>query len=79
MSVVTKDYLGRTLEVGDFVIYMKQHYRQLHLAKIEKFTATGKPRIRWGEHDWCTLLQTGDQLVIVEGHDLTYYFLNQKL
>ena len=78
MSVVPKDYLGRPLAVDDFVIYMRQGYRQLHLAKIEKFTTTGKPRIRWGEHDWCTLLQTGDQLVKVEGPDLTYFFLNQK-
>ena len=79
MSVVTKDYLGRTLEVGDFVIYMRQGYRELRLAQIEKFTATGKARIswkeKWGDRD---LLQEGYQLVKVEGEELTFFLLNQK-
>ena len=75
---MTKDYLGRTLELDDYVIYMKQHSRELHLGQIIKFTATGKARVRWAEHDWAVLLQEGKQLVKVEGPDLTYFFLNQK-
>lgn len=75
---MTKDYLGRTLELEDHVVFMAQHYRHLRLAKIYAFTSSGKVRIHWGEHDWQTLLQTGDQLVKVEGPDLTYFLLNQK-
>lgn len=75
---MTKDYLGRPLEVDDHVIFMAQHYRRLRLAKIYAFTDSGKVRISWGEHKWQTLLQTGDQLVKVEGPDLTYFLLNQK-
>ena len=78
MSAVTKDYLGRTLELEDHVIYMQQNYRNLRLAKIYAFTASGKVRIRWGDHDWQTLLQEGHQLVKVEGEDLTFFLLNQK-
>ena len=75
---MTKDYLGRDLAIDDFVIYMKQGYRQMNLAKIYDFTATGKVRIRWGDKKWQQLLQDGDQLVKVEGADLTYFFLNQR-
>lgn len=75
---MTKDYLGRELAVDDHVIYMSQSYRRLRLARIYAFTSTGKPRIRWGDKDWQTLLQTGDQLVKVEGPELTYFLLNQK-
>lgn len=75
---MTKDYLLRPLAVDDHVIFMAQHYRQLRLARIYAFTASGKVRIRWGDHDWQTLLQTGDQLVKVEGPDLTAFLLQQK-
>lgn len=75
---MTKDYLGRVLAKDDFVIYMKQGYRQMNLAKIYAFTETGKVRIRWGDNKWQTLLQDGEQLVKVEGTDLTYFFLNQR-
>lgn len=76
---MTKDYLGRQLAAGDFVIYMRQGYRELRLAQIIKFTATGKVRIawkeKWGDRD---LLQEGNQLVKVEGEELTFFLLNQK-
>jgi hypothetical protein len=76
---MTKDYLGRQLTVGDFVIYMRQGYRELRLAQIIKFTTTGKVRIswkeKWGDRD---LLQEGNQLVKVEGEELTFFLLNQK-
>ena len=76
---MTKDYLGRQLALDDFVIYMRQGYRELRLAQIKKFTATGKVRIawkeKWGDRD---LLQDGNQLVKVEGEELTFFLLNQK-
>lgn len=76
---MTKDFLGRELEVGDFVVFMKQHYRELKLAKIKSFTKTGKPRIcwqtKWGESE---LMQTGEQLVKVEGPELTAILLSRK-
>lgn len=75
---MTKDYLGRTLEVGDHVIFMSQSYRRLRLARVYAFTPSGKVRIRWADQDWATLLQEGDQIVKVEGEDLTFFLLNQK-
>jgi len=75
---VTKDYLGRPLELGDYVIFMKQYARELQLGSIIHFTPSGKARVKWDNHDWAKLLQEGRQLVKVEGPDLTYFFLNQK-
>jgi uncharacterized phage-like protein YoqJ len=75
---MTKDFLGRELAVDDFVVFMKQHYRELKLAKIKRFTKTGKPYIcwqtKWGERE---LLQNGSQLVKVEGPDLTAFLLTR--
>lgn len=73
-----KDYLGRQIDVDDYVVFMQQHYRRLKLAKVYAVTSTGKVRITWGEHEWQKLLQTGDQLVKVEGEDLTFFLLTQK-
>ena len=74
-----RDFLGRELAVDDFVIFMRQGYRELKLAKVKSFTKTGKPRIcwqtKWGERE---LLQDGDQLVKVEGPDLTAFLLSRK-
>lgn len=75
---MTKDYLLRPLEVGDFVIYMRQGYRQMNLAKIYAITESGKVRIRWGDSKYATLLQEGNQVVKVEGPDLTAFLLQQK-
>lgn len=76
---MTQDFLGRELEVDDFVVFMKQHYRELKLGKIKMFTKTGKPRVcwqtKWGEQD---LLQEGSQLVKVEGPELTAILLARK-
>ena len=73
-----KDYLGRELAVDDFVIFIKQGYRELKLAKVKSFTKTGKPRICW-QTKWgqCELLQDGSQLVKVEGPDLTAFLLTR--
>jgi hypothetical protein len=76
---MTRDFLGRELAVDDFVIFMRQGYRELKLAKIKSFTKTGKPRIcwqtKWGEQE---LLQDGTQVVKVEGPDLTAFLLTRK-
>ena len=73
-----KDYLNRELVVGDYVVFMSQHYRRLRLAHIYEITSKGKVRIRWGDKDWQVLLQTGDQVVRVDGPDLTAFLLQQK-
>ncbi len=71
-----KDFLGRELALGDFVVYMVPNYRRLKLANITDFTKT-KVRIRWGELRWQTMLQNSDTLVKVEGADLTMFLLQQ--
>lgn len=75
---MTKDYLLRPLEVGDYVIYMQQSYRRMKLAQIYAITDSGKVRIRWGDSKYATLLQEGSQVVKVEGPDLTAFLLQQK-
>lgn len=74
-----RDFLGRELAVDDFVIFMRQGYRELKLAKVKSFTKTGKPRVcwqtKWGERE---LLQDGSQVVKVEGPDLTAFLLSRK-
>lgn len=74
----SKDYLHRDLKEGDYVVFMSQHYRRLRLAHIYAITSTGKVRLRFGDKDWQTLLQTGDQVVKVDGPDLTAFLLQQK-
>ena len=75
---MTKDFLGRNLEVGNFVVFMRQHYRELKLGKIKMFTKTGKPRICWQtKYGECELLQDGSQLVKVEGPELTAILLTR--
>jgi hypothetical protein len=74
-----RDFLGRELAVDDFVIFIRQGYRELKLAKIKEFTKTGKPRLcwqnKWGEQE---LLQDGSQVVKVEGSDLTFFLLSKQ-
>lgn len=76
---MTKDFLGRELEVGNFVVFMRQHYRELKLGKIKAFTKTGKPRVCWQtKHGELELLQDGSQVVKVEGPELTAILLMRK-
>ena len=74
-----RDFLGRELAVDDFVVFMRQHYRELKLGRIKTFTKTGKPRVcwqtKWGEQE---LLQEGSQVVKVEGPELTAILLMRK-
>lgn len=74
-----KDYLGRDLAVDDFVIFMRQSYRELKLGKISRFTKTGKPYVSWQtKYGQRELLQNGNQVVKVEGPDLTAFLLSRK-
>ena len=72
------DFLGRPLDVGDFVVFMRHGVRQFKLGKIKKFARSGKPYVCWqtnfGE---VQLLQQGYQLVKVEGPDLTFFLLSK--
>jgi hypothetical protein len=69
-----RDFLGRELQVGDYVIYQKQSYRGYNLAKVIKFTPQ-KVRVKYGDSKYCELLQAPEQLVKVEGEEVTMYYL----
>lgn len=71
-----KDFLGRELAIGDFVVFIVPNYRQLRLANVVDFTKT-KTRIRWGNRPWDNMLQNSQALVKVEGPDLTMFLLQQ--
>ena len=73
-----RDFLGQELNLGDYVIFMKQHYREFGMGKIIKFTPQ-KVRVKWGTHDWAELLQTADQLVKVEGEEVFAYALKNGI
>jgi hypothetical protein len=75
---MTKDYLGRELGLGDFVVFMRPRYREFALGNIVKFTPTGMARIKFGESSWQNILQGGAQLVKVEGAELSVLLLKQK-
>lgn len=68
-----RDFLKRELAVDDYVVFITPNYRSLKLGKITRFTNTmcvvsynkGRTELR----------QQPDQLVKVEGEDLTAYFL----
>ena len=73
-----RDFLGRELNLGDYVIFMKQHYREFGMGKIVKFTPQ-KVRVKWGPAPWAELLQTADQLVKVEGEEVFAYALKNGI
>ena len=73
-----RDFLGRELNLGDYVIFMKQHYREFGMGKIVKFTPQ-KVRVKYGNHDRLELLQTADQLVKVEGEEVFAYALKNGI
>ena len=73
-----KDFLGQELALGDYVIYMKQHYREFGMGKIVKFTPQ-KVRIKWANSQWAELLQTADQLVKVSGEEVFAYALKNGI
>ncbi len=73
-----KDFLGQELTVGDYVMYMKQHYRELGMGKITKFTPK-KVHVKWGSSEWASILQTPDQLVKVSGEEVFAYALKNGI
>jgi hypothetical protein len=76
---MSKDFLGRDLNQGDYVVFIKQGYRELKLAKIKAFSKTGKARVVWNtEYGHRDLLQDGSKLVKVEGPELTALLLMKK-
>lgn len=66
------DYLGKELAIGDYVVFVRQRYREFAKGQIIKFTdknvrlrcldSHGNPM---PERSWCsnTLLQTPKQLI----------------
>jgi hypothetical protein len=75
---MSKDYLGRDLALGDFVVFMRPRYREFALGCIVKFTPTGMARVKYGENSRYEILQGGAQLVKVEGAELSVLLLKQK-
>jgi hypothetical protein len=69
-----RDFLGRELQIDDYVIYQKQSYRGYNLAKVIKFTPQ-KVRVKYGDSKYCELLQAPEQLVKVEGQEVVMYYL----
>lgn len=71
------DFLGRRLELDDHVIMMQGRYKSFRLAKIIKFTPK-KVRVKWGESIYSEMLQDSNQLVKVEGPEVTLYYLRHS-
>lgn len=69
-----RDFLGRELQLDDYVIFQMQHYRGYKLGKVIKFTPQ-KVRVKWGESNWAQILQAPEQLVKVEGQEAVMYYL----
>jgi hypothetical protein len=69
-----RDFLGRELQLDDYVIFQRQSYRGYKLGKIIKFTPQ-KVRVKYGETKWEEILQAPDQLVKVEGQEVVMYYL----
>jgi intein-encoded DNA endonuclease-like protein len=73
-----RDFLGRELNLGDYVIFMRQHYREFGMGKIVKFTPQ-KVKVKYGNTEYQQLLQTADQLVKVEGEEVFSYALKNGI
>lgn len=73
-----QDFLKRDLHIDDYVILINPSYRRLLLARVTRFTETGNGcYVKWGESAYDEKRQSGDQLVKVEGPDLTMYMLKK--
>lgn len=72
-----KDFLGKELEVGDYVVLVRPNYRELMLATIIKFSPK-QVRVKWGEGKYEQTSQYPYQLIKVESKDATWYFLNKQ-
>ncbi len=73
-----EDFLKRKIEIGDSVVLIHPYYKRLLLARVTKFTAKGNDcYVAWGPNTWDEKRQRGDQLVKVDGPDLTMYLLKK--
>lgn len=71
-----QDFLGRELQLGDFVIFKNPGYSDLTLGKVVKITPKMvrlEYKSRYGEKD-STVINSGDT-VRVDEKELTVYFL----
>ena len=75
-----QDFLKRELEIGDSVIFITPGYRGYTLGRIDSLTPS-KVRVLTGWQSWDgrpnTLLQDPNQLVKVDGPNLTMYLLKK--
>jgi hypothetical protein len=72
------DFLKRKIEIGDHVILINPGYKELLLARVDRFTAKGNDcYVRWGPGSYYEKRHRGDQLVKVEGPDLVVYLLKK--
>jgi len=71
-----KDFFGKDLSVGDFVVIMKPNYRELVLGQIIKFSPK-QVRVKWGEEKWDQVSQFPSQVVKIDPNDATMYFLKK--
>jgi hypothetical protein len=69
-----RDFLGRELQLDDYVIFQTNNYRGFKLGKIINFTPE-RVRVKYGESVWNQILQKPTNLVKVEGGDVTMYYL----
>ena len=73
-----EDFLKRKLEIGDSVILIHPYYERLLLARVTSFSAKGNDcYVSWGPTGYGKKRQRGDQLVKVDGPDLTMYLLKK--
>lgn len=73
-----KDFLGRTLSIGDRVVMIKANYKEFQLAQVVAFTPK-KVKVAWGDSRWDNLTTDGYRFVKVEGPDLTWFLLSRGL
>ena len=73
-----KDFLNRNLEINDSVIFITKGYREYTLGRVESFTPK-YVRVAFKNQysDIDSILQSEEQLVKVDGPDLTMYLLKK--
>ena len=70
-----QDFLKRELAIGDSVLMISDHSRTFKLGRIAKFTPSGT-RAHVAINNYIKL-QHSEQLVKVDGPDLTAYLLKK--
>jgi hypothetical protein len=72
-----KDYLHRTLNLGDWVIIISPYGKRLKLGTVIKITDK-KVRVKYGTSKYEEKLQDPNQVVKVAESDVTWFTLNEK-